>query len=187
MNWQSTGFVTRLTDTLTSLATERGFLDGEMLKVEDLDRCWERSAPQYLADAVPEVAHYPTVAVAWAAFFGLGAAKLWDSMWDYVKDKEDLYVFIRDVRGFDAMDDYVIEGLLTLRPSNPTRAEQLTSLLQEAAETAITLIRKEQLAPQSPEAYYAFAKTCEVMFKLGVAIQMRAMGYKYQRMEVGLN
>ena len=34
-----------------------------------------------LADAVPQIAEYPTVSVAWATYLGMAVAKLWDEDW----------------------------------------------------------------------------------------------------------
>ena len=61
-----------LTEHLTSLKA----LDGRLLEVEELNEKWRSSAPSYMADAVPEIAKYPLVAVAWAMYEGMGAAVL---------------------------------------------------------------------------------------------------------------
>lgn len=186
INWYSAPFVERLTHDLVKLCTEKGFLDGQIYQIEELNKIWHDSAPEYMTNAVPEIPHYPTVAIAWAAFFGMGVASLWDSDWESAKD-EDLYKLIRDARGFDCMDDHVIEDILKLLPQNPTRADSLTKLLQDCSDIAISLIRKENIEPQSVAAFHMFAKTTEVMFQLGVTIELYALGYKYHKVDMNLN
>ena len=67
-----------LRKTLTERLSSTGWLDGRFLEVEELNEKWRSSAPSYMADAVPEIAKYPLVAIAWAMYEGMGAAVLWD-------------------------------------------------------------------------------------------------------------
>lgn len=187
MKWYSGPFVNRLKTDIIKICTDRGFIKGELYEVEDLNNCWKRYAPEYMADAVPEIAHYPTVAIAWAAFFGMATAELWDEKWEETKDISNLYETIRDPRGFDAMDDYILEDILKLLPQNPTRASELVKIIQDCAEIALGLIRKEGIEPQSREAFYMFAKTTEIMFKLGVTIELYFLGYKYEKFDINNN
>ena len=95
--WYSGPFVERLTKSIVELCASRGIIKDRLFDVEDLEERWKKSAPQYMADSVPEIARYPMVAIAWAAYYGIGAAVLWDAAWEKVKDIDDLYVYIRDV------------------------------------------------------------------------------------------
>lgn len=186
-NWYSGPFVARLEKDLIDLCTQRGFLNGQLYKIEELEQFWHHDAPDYMADAVPNIAHYPTVSIAWAAYYGLGAAALWDTVWDKVKDQPNLYIYLRDVRGFDNFDDYIVESILNLLPNNPTRANELTKLLQDCAEIALSLIRKEGINPQTVEAFHMFAKTTETFFKLGVSLELFAQGYHYEKIDLSGN
>lgn len=185
----SADFAERLKKRLIELCTQRELLCGEFYAVDELSECWKVSAPQYMADSIPEIPLYPTVAIAWACYYGMGAASLWDSAWDTVKDSPDLYVEIRDKRGFDNMDDYVIEGLMDIHsdndPIDAENAKRLTTTIQDCAEIAHTLIRKEEIEPQSIEAFHMFAKTAELFFQLGVSLALFGLGYKYEKMIVG--
>lgn len=184
--WTSKEFVSNMEKQLLKLCTQRHLLNGQLLIIDELNEKWRHSAPQYMADAVPEIARYPMVSIAWALYYGMGAASLWDGAWDNVKEKEDLYVYIRDARGFDNMDDYVTEGLMGLHPKdNVIDAEnlnRLTSLIQDCAELALTLIRKEGIEPQSIEAFQMYAKTTELFFRLGVSLALTGLGYKYEKL-----
>ena len=66
--------------------TERGALKGVMLETEDITEQWKILAPEYMPDAVPEIANYPTVSVSWAAYLGMAVAYGWDADWEtYLK------------------------------------------------------------------------------------------------------
>ena len=103
---------------LTELCTELRFMNGQLLLTDDLDEVWTRCAPEYMADAVPNIAQYPSAALAWAAYFGMAVARLWDRRWDEVQKWPDPYAVIRDARGFDEMDEYVTEEILGYLPES---------------------------------------------------------------------
>lgn len=163
-----------LTEHLTSLKT----LDGRLLEVEELNEKWRSSAPSYMADAVPEIAKYPLVAVAWAMYEGMGAAVLWDKEWSRYEATEDFHTMFTGPRGFDCMDEYITEVLMCL-PLGSDEANKLEDLVRSTAERAQSLIRKEQIEAQSVMAFHIFARTTKVMFEAGVAVALRRMGYNY--------
>lgn len=163
-----------LTEHLTSLKA----LDGRLLEVEELNEKWRCSAPSYMADAVPEIAKYPLVAVAWAMYEGMGAAVLWDKEWSRYEATEDFHTMFTGPRGFDCMDEYITEVLMCL-PLGSDEANKLEDLVRSTAERAQSLIRKEQIEAQSVMAFHIFARTTKVMFEAGVAVALRRMGYNY--------
>ena len=167
-----------LRTTLVKRLTDSQWLAGQLLEVEELNEKWRTSAPSYMADAVPEIAKYPLVAIAWAMYLGMGAATLWDKEWNRYKDIEDLHKLMTEPRGFDCMDEYITEILLCL-PLGSAEAEKLEDMVRSTAEAAQLLIRKEGIEAQSVMAFHIFARTTKVMFEAGVAIQLRRMGYNY--------
>ena len=178
--WFSGPYVKRLTDELLRHCTQVGMLKGQLFDIEELNDKWSASAAQYMADAVPEIAKYPMVAIAWAGFYGLGIAQLWDEDWDIIKDVDDVYLKMRQVRGFDEFDEYVLETVLRLK-DDPMRMKDLTEIMQQCANICLNLIHKESLEPQTIEAFQMYAKTVELMFKIGVSVQLCALGYKYEK------
>ena len=94
-----------LRSALIKHVTEKGLLEGQLLEVEELNEKWRTSAPEYMVDAVPQIAEYPSAAIAWACYVGMGAAVLWDKSWGDYKDKEDWYSLMAKPRGFDALDE----------------------------------------------------------------------------------
>ncbi|MFI3282317.1 MAG: hypothetical protein SNG10_02165 [Rikenellaceae bacterium] len=164
-------------------ATDNGFLDGQLLEVEELEEKWHSSAPEYMAAAVPQIAEYPSVAVAWAGYLGIGAAVLWDTSWEEYAQVDDLYTLISKPRGFDEMDEYVLEGLLGYSLESE-EADRLESLMRGMAHSAQGMIRKESIESQSVMAFHIFARTTKVFYKLGISIALRSLGYRYEKMLV---
>ena len=177
-------FAEKLEKTLVDQCTADALLDGKMLEVEELDEKWRTSAPEYMVDAVPQIAEYPSAAIAWACYVGMGAAVLWDKSWGEYKDVEDWYTLMSKPRGFDALDEYVVECLVGYRLDSEDN-QKLESANRKCAHTAQTMIRKEGIEPQSVMAFHLFARVVKVFFRLGVSLELRHRGYKY--VKVNLN
>ena len=179
-------FINRLHNSLVNQCVTKGIIDNKIFDVQDLDEIWDKSAPQYLADAVNEIADYPMVAIAWAAYFGIGSAALWDADWEKAKNINDIYLYLRDMRGFDYIDEFVMEKMMHLSENNQHRIK-IDDTLQECAQLALSLIRKEEIEPSSIEAYQMFAITAELFYKLGYTIALTELGYKIQFVGVERN
>lgn len=178
-------YESQLTQALLGLCSSKGFLDRQLLEVEELDEAWATMAPEYMADAVPEIKDYPTVAIAWAAYIGMGMAAAWDGAWDEFKGREDLYKIFKDPRGFDELDEYVAQEMLGM-DLNSDEFKRTEDLMRSCSQTALTMIRNEQIEPQSIAAFYIFASTARVMFRIGVAVELRRLGYSYRKVEVDM-
>jgi len=173
----------RLTEVLVKLCTELGVLNGQLLVAEELDEKWKEIAPEYMVDAVPQIQDYPTVSVAWAGYLGIGLAVLWDKEWTKYKDDSNLYKFFVQPRGFDCMDEFIVEELLGVELESKEFVE-VEGVMRNCAQTAVTMIRKENIEPQSPDAFYVFARSVNVIFKIGVAVALKHLGYKYEKVTV---
>ena len=172
-----------LRKTLTDFLTKEGEMDGQQLEVEELNEKWRTSAPSYMADAVPEIGKYPLVAIAWAMYEGMGAAVLWDKEWNRYETTEDFHTMFTGPRGFDCMDEYITEVLLC-HPLGSADAEKLEDKIRSTAEAAQTLIRKEGIEAQSVMAFHIFARTVRVMYKVGAALELKRLGYKFQTVDI---
>jgi hypothetical protein len=174
-----------LRKSLTDFLTKEGMMDGRQLEVEELNEKWKSSAPSYMADAVPEIAKYPLVAIAWAMYEGMGLAVLWDKEWNRYENVEDFHTMLTEPRGFDCMDEYITEILLC-HPLDSPEAEKIENLIRSTAERALSLIRKEQVEAQSVMAFHVFARTTKVMFEMGVSVQLKRMGYNYVKVNANV-
>jgi hypothetical protein len=173
----------RLTELLVQQCTALGMMNGQLLAAEELEDKWKEMAPEYMVDAVPQIQEYPTVSVAWAGYIGLGIATLWDKDWENYKDNSALYKVFAEPRGFDCMDEYIMEELLGIGLESNEYAE-IEGAMRSCGKTTVGMIRKENIEPQSPDAFYVFARSVKVLFKVGVSIALKRLGYKYQKITV---
>ena len=173
-------FEEKMQDDLLRLATSRNMLKGVLLATEDIDEQWNILAPEYMGDAVPQIAHYPTVSVAWAAYLGMAVAYGWDSDWEtFLKMPYQSYY---GEQGFDDMDEHIVRDLLRI-PLDSRTAKELEETIRQCGEKAVDLIRYEQIPPQSEMAFHVFARACKAMYK--IAIQLKRMGYNFEKVNWG--
>jgi hypothetical protein len=173
----------KLTEVLMRLCTDLGVMNGQLLAAEELEEKWKEIVPEYMVDAVPQIKDYPTVSVAWAGYLGIGLAVLWDRDWVKYKDDSDLYKFFVQPRGFDCMDEFILEELLGVKLESKEFLE-VEGVMRSCAKTAVDMIRKEGIEPQSPDAFYVFARSVKVLFKIGVSVALKRLGYKYEKVTV---
>lgn len=172
-------FQIRLEDELLKLCTSLSVLDGGWLMTPDLEEKWREIAPEYMADAVKEINSYPEVALAWAGYLGMGYAALWDKNWR--KHSRDGYSKMLGSRGFDDMDEHIVRDILGYSLDS-FEAVKISGVLQSCAQCAIGLIRKESIEGGTNQAFYVLARSVKVMYCAGVSIQLKKLGYKYERL-----
>ncbi len=175
-------FEEKMQEELLRLATSRNMLKGVLLATDDIDEQWNILAPEYMGDAVPQIAQYPTVSVAWAAYLGMAVAYGWDADWEtYLKMPYQGYY---GDQGFDDMDEHIVRDLLRI-PLDSKTAQELEETIRQCGEKAVDLIRFEQIPPQSEMAFHVFARACKAMFRIGAAMQLKRMGYNFEKVNVG--
>ena len=116
-----------LVDELVGLCTSFGLLDGELLASDDIDGKWKEFAPEYMAEAVPNLNPFPEAAIGWAGYIGMAVAKWWDLDWG--RHHSEKYEALHGPRGFDDMDDHIMQDILGYGPpagyfKNQTRAHR---------------------------------------------------------------
>ena len=116
---------------------------------------------------------------------GYGRCRAVDKSWGDYKDVEDWYTLMAKPRGFDCLDEYVIECLVGYKLDSKEN-QKLESAIRKAANTAQTMIRKEGIEPQSVMAFHLFARVVKVFFRLGVSLELRHQGYKYVKVNVNM-
>lgn len=168
-----------LTEHLLRMLSDMKLLNRQLLTSQDLSEKWNQMAPAYVADGVKEIAKYPTVSLGWAMYLGMAVANYWDKDWETYGSMPQLYEYIRDKRGFDYMDEYIRETVLELNGEEFDRMEQV---VQDCAQQVLSKIRHEQIEPQSPMAFYVYARSIKVLFHMGAAVELKRMGYKMEKM-----
>ena len=76
-------------------------VDERMPECPDVEGKWVAIANAYIPDGVREFQNYPLASLGWMMYIGMALAKMWDDDWQYYAAKEDLYVYLRDKRGYD--------------------------------------------------------------------------------------
>ena len=174
-------FEEKMQNELLRLCTSRGMLSGTLLATDDVDDRWNVLAPEYVADAVGQIADYPSVSVAWAGYLGLAVAHGWDSNWEACVRTE--YRQYYGTQGFDDMDEHIVQYVLGLSLESK-EAKELENMIRSCAQMAVTLIRREQIEPQSPMAFHVFARAIKVMYRIGAALELKRLGYKFEEMQL---
>ncbi|MBQ9713071.1 MAG: hypothetical protein IJV54_12370 [Bacteroidales bacterium] len=97
-------------------------------------------------------------------------AHLWDKVW--AKYMDCPYQYFLGERGFDDMDDHITDVILKDRKHS-------VPAMQSCAANAYHFLMRECPEPGTAEAYRMFLATAEVMYKIGTAIELCRLGYKF--------
>lgn len=172
-------FSDRLEKELHKLCQSFGMAGERLLDNDDISMKFpEDLAKDYFQDAIKEFASYPEVAVAWAAYMGMGVAKLWDI--DFKAFQAVRYSDFKGRRGFDDLDERVVAEILGYDLKSE-QAGKISNCLGSCAIAALNFIRHEHIEPQSPRAYYAFARAVQVMYRIGASIELHLLGYHFEK------
>ena len=174
-------FENNLLQAVLKLCKSHKMLDGTLLASEDIDERWKAYAPEYMADAVPQVNAYPAAAIAWAGYVGMAVAHRWDENWEEYSTEP--YEKLHGKEGFDDMDEHIMQEILGLSLESE-EAQKIEDMMRRAANTAITYIRREDTESQSTKAFYIFARTTQVMFRIGAAMELYRLGYKFEKVDL---
>lgn len=167
-----------LTQKLVQLLSGWNRLGGELLPSEDLDALWEPLAEGYLPDGVREIAKYPTVSLGWMMYIGMAVAHLWDKDWATLQKQPNAYEFLRHPRGFDAMDEHIMQDILKLKKDEEENTEEV---VRTCATLALNQIRHEGIEPQSPMAFHVYVRSIHALYLVGISAELHRLGYKYRQ------
>ena len=71
------------------------------------------------------------------------------------------------------------------QPENtPEEAAVLERMVRSCAQKCVDMIRREQIEPQSPLAYHVFATASKTMYRIGAALELKRLGYKFEKMDL---
>lgn len=171
----------RIMNEILKICTQYRMLEGTLLSTDDIDARWHDIAPEYVADAVPNIADYPTVAIAWAGYVGMAIAHQWDG--DWAAHCKDAYKSLYGPAGFDDMDENIVQNVIGFHLESQ-EAKNIEQMMRRLGETALTLIRRENIEPQSPMAFHVYARAIKVMFRIGAAIELKRLGYKFEQVNL---
>ncbi len=167
-------FAATLLADLHRFLTARDAVDDHLPECPDVESKWPPVAEAYLPDGVREFATYPIASLGWMMFIGMAIAKMWDQDWEKYASVDDLYTPLRDQRGYDNLDEYIMDEVLEIHGD---AAEQLQTLVGDSAEHVKRAIFKQDIEPGTVEAFKAYVAGLQCMYQMGMAVQLKSMGY----------
>lgn len=149
-------------------------IDDRLPDCPDLEQLWPTIADAYMPDGIREFAAYPTVSLGWMMFLGMALAKFWDTDWAKYAAIPNLYERIRGKRGYDCMDEYILEDVLKMSGEGLTK---LNNLVAECASRTNNQLCHAGLEAGTPEAFRAYVFSLHQLYLMGIAVQLKRMGY----------
>jgi hypothetical protein len=154
-------------------------VDDRQPECPDVEEKWETIAKAYLPDGIREFQDFPSASLGWMMYIGMAVAKMWDTEWEIYGNIEDLYAYMRDKRGYDAMDEYIREEILLLKGDD---YKQLENLVGECASRVHNALVHQHLEPGTKAAFNGFVSCLHQLYLMGAAIQLKRMGYHMTKM-----
>ncbi len=157
-------------------------VDERMPECPDVEDKWEEIAKAYIPDGIREFQDFPSASLGWMMYIGMAVAKMWDTEWEIYSKIEDLYAYMRDKRGYDAMDEYIREEVLLLQGVDYTVLEKVTG---ECASRVYNALMHQRLEPGTKEAFNGYVACLHQLYLFGTAMQLKRMGYHMTKMAEG--
>lgn len=170
-----------LTDEMLRVCTSLGLLDGTLLASDDIDAKWKEYAPEYMGVAVKQINGYPEFTIGCAGYIGMAVARWWDTDWG--RHHGEKFSALLGRRGFDDMDDHITEDILGHKAGS-VEAGVISGILLSCAQIAMDRIRHEHIETETVRAFHILARTGRAMFRIGAAIELKRLGYKFQKVQV---
>lgn len=145
----------------------------------DVEEAWPEIARSYLPDAIREFQEYPVVTLGWMMYVGMAMAQYWDEDWVKHSAEKRYYEKIRDLRGFDNLDDAVIEDILHYEGE---AAEKENAVVSGCASRVYSLLMHEHVEPGTDTAFGCFIGALHQMYLAGMAMQLKTLGYKMTKL-----
>lgn len=171
---QAADFEERVKADLTAFLQKKGALDSHVPECPDVEDKWSVIARAYLPDGAREFSQYPVVSLGWMMLTGMEAAYFWDTDWEKYAPRDDIYEYVRDLRGYDNMDEAVVEDLLGYKGE---AAEKISGLVAECAARVLSLINHEHVEPGTQAALGCYIAALHQLYLAGMAMELNALGY----------
>lgn len=174
-------FETLLIKNLTEYLLPKGAIDIPLPDCPDVQDKWQSIAEAYLPDGIREFSQYPAASLGWPMLIGMAMATFWDDEWNIYSNIPDVYAYLRNKRGFDQMDEYILEEVLKLDNQQKQHVSQLAS---DCAAYTLAFMRRQNIEPATSQAFKAYVSCIHAMYLMGMAIQLKTLGYKMTKTEI---
>ncbi len=149
-------------------------VDERLPECPDVEDKWEAIARAYLPDGIREFQDFPSASLGWMMYIGMALAKMWDTEWEIYSKIDDVYAYMRGKRGYDGLDEYIREEVLLLSGADYVGLEKLVG---ECASRVYNALRRQNIEPGTREAFNAYVACLHQLYLMGVAVQLKRMGY----------
>ena len=149
-------------------------VDEHLPECPDVEEKWETIVQSYIPDGIKEFQDYPSASLGWMMYIGMAIARYWDSEWEVKSKQTDLYTYMRNQRGYDNMDEYILEEVLQLTGSEYTALEKIVG---ECASRVYNALMRQQIEPGTKDAFNAYVSCLHQLYIMGAAVQLKRMGY----------
>lgn len=167
-------FEQKLHDDLLTYLSEKKWVDERIQESPDIEEKWMTIGQSYLNDGIREFTNYPTASLGWMFYIGMAIASYWDTEWEIYSKVEDLYVYLRDKRGYDHLDDYVREVILGL---DADKAKELENQAGDIASRVYNLLLHQGFEPGTADAFRGYVACLHQLYIFGAAMQLNRLGY----------
>jgi len=155
-------------------------VDEQLPECPDVEEKWEPIAKAYIPDGIKEFQNFPTASFGWMMYIGMAVAKMWDTEWETYLKMEDIYTYMRDKRGYDAMDEYIREEVLLLQGIDYNVLEKLTG---ECASRVYNAMMHQHIEPGTKEAFNTYVACLHQLYLMGASMQLKRMGYHMTKID----
>lgn len=159
---------------LIAFLQKKEALDSHVPECPDVEEKWSEIARAYMPDGAREFKDYPVVSLGWMMLIGMALAYYWDTDWTKYASETDLYEKLRDKRGYDNMDEAVVEDLLGY---SGEAAEKMTELVANCASRVYSLLNHEHVEPGTEAALGCYIGALHQLYLVGMAMELNALGY----------
>lgn len=167
-------FEEKVREDLIGFLQKKEAVDPHVPECPDVEEKWSEIARAYIPDGTREFQNYPVVSLGWMMFIGMAMAYYWDVDWEKNASRKDFYEKLRDEKGYDNLDETVVEGLLGYKGE---AAEQITNLVAECASRVYGLLSHEHVEPGTDVAFGCYIAALHQLYLAGMVMELNALGY----------
>ena len=156
-------------------------VDARLPECPDVEEKWEQIAKAYIPDGIREFNDFPSASLGWMMYIGMAVAKFWDAEWEIYSKIEDLYAYMRDKRGYDAMDEYMREDVLLLKGGDYTVLEKLVG---ECASRVYNTLRHQNIEPGTKEAFNAYVSCLHQLIVEALLVHRKRLHLQQKKFQI---
>ncbi|MDE7380820.1 MAG: hypothetical protein K2N03_01660 [Muribaculaceae bacterium] len=167
-------FQQKVHDDLYKFLLDKKAIDAHLPECPDVEEKWDVISRAYLPDGIREFQEFPVTSLGWMMLIGMAMAYYWDTDWEGNSAREDFYEALRDLKGYDNLDEAVVTDILGY---DGEKGEKVTEDVAECASRVYTMLTHNHIEPGSPEAFGCYVAALHELYLMGMAVELNALGY----------